>query len=163
MKLVRTSIFETNSSSTHSLTLCMKDTYDKWKAGELFYSVELDKFYSAEERKIAIKHNILDNMIHYDSKRLEDENGNYKGYEYSYTYKNITYDNREQHHTQENLDGITDEMVEQAIANSDIDWDEVPMSYKEWHDWLEHEDYYQEFTTPSNEIVVGFGYYGYDG
>ena len=35
MKLVRANIFETNSSSTHSLVMCTKETLDKWKNGEI--------------------------------------------------------------------------------------------------------------------------------
>lgn len=32
---IRRGVFETNSSSTHSITMCMKSDYDKWVAGEL--------------------------------------------------------------------------------------------------------------------------------
>ena len=35
MKQIRHSVFETNSSSTHSLTICTKGEYAKWKKGEL--------------------------------------------------------------------------------------------------------------------------------
>lgn len=35
MKQIRRNVFETNSSSTHSLTMCMKSDYDKWVAGDL--------------------------------------------------------------------------------------------------------------------------------
>lgn len=37
MKQVRRSVFETNSSSTHSITICTEDEYDKFKRGELMY------------------------------------------------------------------------------------------------------------------------------
>jgi hypothetical protein len=30
-------VFETNSSSTHTLTICSKDDFDKWKHGEVFW------------------------------------------------------------------------------------------------------------------------------
>lgn len=30
-------MFETNSSSTHTLTICSKDDFDKWKRGEVFW------------------------------------------------------------------------------------------------------------------------------
>lgn len=30
-------MFETNSSSTHTLTICSKDDFDKWKHGEVFW------------------------------------------------------------------------------------------------------------------------------
>lgn len=34
---VRRNVFETNSSSVHSLTMCTQSDYDKWKDGELIY------------------------------------------------------------------------------------------------------------------------------
>lgn len=34
---VRRGVFETNSSSVHSLCMCSKDDYDRWENGELFY------------------------------------------------------------------------------------------------------------------------------
>lgn len=34
---VRQGVFETNSSSTHTLTICSKDDYDKWKRDEVFW------------------------------------------------------------------------------------------------------------------------------
>ena len=37
MKQVRRSVFETNSSSTHSITICTEDEYEKFKSGELMY------------------------------------------------------------------------------------------------------------------------------
>ena len=38
METIRVGVFETNSSSTHSLTMCTREEYDKWKKGELLYS-----------------------------------------------------------------------------------------------------------------------------
>lgn len=37
MKQVRRGVFETNSSSTHSITICTEDEYEKFKRGELMY------------------------------------------------------------------------------------------------------------------------------
>ena len=34
---VRQGVFETNSSPTHTLTICSKDDFDKWKHGEVFW------------------------------------------------------------------------------------------------------------------------------
>lgn len=34
---IRRGVFETNSSSTHSITICMKSDFDKWKNGELVW------------------------------------------------------------------------------------------------------------------------------
>jgi len=34
---VRRNVFETNSSSTHSLVMAVKSEFDKWREGELYY------------------------------------------------------------------------------------------------------------------------------
>ena len=46
---VRKNVFETNSSSTHSITMCSENEYDKWKSGELFYKRCYEKFYTKEQ------------------------------------------------------------------------------------------------------------------
>lgn len=47
MKQVRREVFETNSSSTHSITLCMESDYDQWRKGEVLKSE--DSFITREE------------------------------------------------------------------------------------------------------------------
>ena len=37
MKVIRFGVFETNSSSTHSICICTQEEFDKWKKGELYY------------------------------------------------------------------------------------------------------------------------------
>ena len=39
---VRRGIFETNSSSVHTLCICSSDDYNKWKNGKLFYDLYND-------------------------------------------------------------------------------------------------------------------------
>ena len=34
---IRRGVFETNSSSTHSMTIVAKEDFDKWKKGELLF------------------------------------------------------------------------------------------------------------------------------
>lgn len=34
MRVIRRCVFETNSSSTHSIVMCSKEEYDKWENGE---------------------------------------------------------------------------------------------------------------------------------
>lgn len=57
---VRNNIFETNSSSVHTLTLCSQEDFNKWKQGELIWdygdeelvepdSIEKDEFYDEED------------------------------------------------------------------------------------------------------------------
>ena len=65
MKLqVRTGLFETNSSSTHSLTMCMKEDWEAFKNG--------DKIYDKWDEKLID----LDNIDEDD-----EEDGRYVTYE----------------------------------------------------------------------------------
>lgn len=48
MKQIRRGVFETNSSSVHSITMCMKSDYDKWVAGELYFDWYNDNLVSQE-------------------------------------------------------------------------------------------------------------------
>lgn len=41
---IRRGVFETNSSSVHSLTMCDKTEFEKWKHGELLFWKNQDKF-----------------------------------------------------------------------------------------------------------------------
>lgn len=36
MLQIRRNVFETNSSSTHSITMCSKDDYDRWINGDVY-------------------------------------------------------------------------------------------------------------------------------
>lgn len=48
MKTIRQGCFETNSSSTHSLTMCMESDYKKWKNGEMYWNRWNDELVSKE-------------------------------------------------------------------------------------------------------------------
>ena len=49
MKLIRRETFETNSSSTHSITMCKESDFDKWKNGEMYWDRWDEKLVSKEE------------------------------------------------------------------------------------------------------------------
>lgn len=38
MRQIRRNVFETNSSSTHSIAFATKSEFEKWRSGELFYN-----------------------------------------------------------------------------------------------------------------------------
>ena len=46
---IRNSVFETNSSSTHTLCICKKEEYDAWKEGKLFFDSLEDKLVTEKE------------------------------------------------------------------------------------------------------------------
>lgn len=89
---IRPKVFETNSSSVHSLVVCTKAEFEAFKNGELLYNNWYDKLVSLEEKN--------DNTFDYDEFQE-------RGYEYGKTYSH-------------------------------------------------------QFTTPSGDEMVAFGYYGHD-
>ena len=52
---IRRGVFETNSSSVHSLTMCMESDFNKWVAGELVW----DRW---EEELVSITDKIKESM-----------------------------------------------------------------------------------------------------
>ena len=49
MRTIRLGTFETNSSSTHSITMCMESDFLKWKNGEMYWNRWNDELVSKEE------------------------------------------------------------------------------------------------------------------
>lgn len=49
MRQARNCVFETNSSSTHSITMCMASDDEKWKNGELYWDRWNGKFVSKDD------------------------------------------------------------------------------------------------------------------
>lgn len=48
-KTVRFGMFETNSSSTHCMTMCSQEEYDSWKNGDIIYDRDYDRFVDIAE------------------------------------------------------------------------------------------------------------------
>lgn len=51
MKQIRCGVFETNSSSTHSLSICSEEEFNKWTAGELIRDAEDEVFIETSSLK----------------------------------------------------------------------------------------------------------------
>lgn len=96
---IRRGVFETNSSSVHSITMCMKSDFDKWKSKELVFDEWNDVLVPVTE----------------DIKKSMEEDG-----DQFLTYEQFFYD--------ENRFG--------------------------------YETFKEDFTTPTGEEVISFGYYG---
>lgn len=76
---IRKSVFETNSSSTHSLCIVSKEEYEKYKKGELIFDKYEDELVKLTEK---IKKNMLLEEEGGEDKCDEDyEEGNYETYE----------------------------------------------------------------------------------
>lgn len=49
---IRRNVFETNSSSIHSITMCSGDEYEKWKDGEMLFDCWNEDFVDANDPKV---------------------------------------------------------------------------------------------------------------
>ena len=67
MKTIRKNVFETNSSSTHSITVMSKEDYDKWSS---------DNYYWDSNNAILLTHEDMVNkyLSYYNLTEIDDEN-----------------------------------------------------------------------------------------
>lgn len=55
MRVIRLGVFETNSSSTHTMTILSEDEFKQWKDGDLFKYKWKEEFVSKEDSEKLIK------------------------------------------------------------------------------------------------------------
>lgn len=110
MLQIRKNVFETNSSSTHSITLCSQDEYDDWGAGKLLLNdgwwskdnasefkdkkfvtreqaediIKNDKHYSGEDLSKLTDKQLYDRYEFYTCDRYETENDTLEFFEEKY-------------------------------------------------------------------------------
>ena len=146
---VRQGVFETNSSSTHTLTICSKDDFDKWEHGDVFWLdndwgklqtgksfvtpeelEELTEKYNEEEQKRIDAGDEYAKVL--DMNKVLNERRDYDSWEDSY-------------------------------------WDTERSALEAYtmDDWYQRngdlETYERTFTSPSGDEMVAFGAFGYDG
>ena len=72
-KQIRRGVFETNSSSVHSLTMCSGEEYEKWENGEVLYWKWKNKFSTREEIIEELKNNSwISNVDWNDEDKVND-------------------------------------------------------------------------------------------
>lgn len=140
MKQIRKNVFETNSSSTHSLCICTEEQFADWKNGNCLYDYWNEKM---------VANHVLDE---YDYKAAKAE---YEANKSAY-YKDW-----------EDLPQNTkDEYVRSSNAYNER-YNRNSYDLLTFEDWknrdLDLEGYEEHFTTPSGDKMVAFGKYGYDG
>ena len=146
---VRQGVFETNSSSTHTLTFCTKEDYEDWKHGDKFWldndwgKLQTSKsFVTSEElEELTEKYN------EEEQKRID------AGDEYAKVL---------------DIDKVLNERRDYDSWN-DSYWDTERSSLEAYtmDDWYARngdlETYERSFTSPSGDEMVAFGAFGYDG
>lgn len=133
---IRRGIFESNSSSTHSLTMCSEEEFEQCKNGELLF----DEWGSES----FVKANSLSDD---DKKYAAQDYENHKD-EFSKDWSELSESAKEKYYTK------------YAKENNIVDED--AKTYDEWQDDC-LETFVDRYTSKSGDEIVAFGKYGYDG
>lgn len=134
---IRRCVFETNSSSTHSLTMCDEETFEKWKSGDLMFDEYAGEF--------------IDSVP-----ELSDEQKN--------EAKDYYESSMEKYWKQWN--DLTDLEKEEWYGKYSIKEGITPEDAVTYYQFM-NEEYLESFvdryTTKSGDKIVAFGQYGYNG
>ena len=133
---IRRGVFETNSSSTHSLTMCSEEEFEQWKNGELLF----EEWGSGS----FVKANSLSDD---DKKYVAQDYENHKD-EFSKDWSELSESAKEKYYTK------------YAKENNIVDED--AKTYEEWQ-YSNLETFIDRYTSKSGDKIVAFGKYGYDG
>lgn len=142
MLQIRDNVFETNSSSTHSLTIVPKSQFDEWCNNKviLFYK---------EENLFVTYDEAVDSVRKIDAEYADSPWYNPLD---SYYWKNGI-DNGIEY---KRIDDVPDELVLPYLAYNGY------YTYDMYDDDYEYEHFTQHYTTESGDEIVAFGYYGHD-
>lgn len=145
MKQIRKNVFETNSSSTHTLAICTEDEYKDWKDGKLLFNKWNETF---------IKNSI--NITKQDKVEAEERYNTYKGKYYKdwselteeerneYTYNYIAQQRRQEKSFSFEEDGLTYQEFMQDCSNGGLETET------------------SRYTSPSGDKLVITCAYGYN-
>lgn len=133
---IRRGVYETNSSSTHSLTMCSEEEFEQWKNGELLF----DEWGSESFVKA--------NSLSDDDKKYATQDYEIHKDEFSKDWSDLSESAKEKYYTK------------YAKENNIVDED--AKTYEEWR-YGNLETFVDRYTSKSGDKIVAFGKYGYDG
>ena len=132
---IRRGVYETNSSSCHSLTMCSEEEFEQWKKGEILFNRYENEFIKA--------YNLSDE----DKREAAQDYKDHKD-EFSKEWSELSESAKEKYYTK------------YAKENGIVDEDSK--TYEEWlHGNLNI--FVDRYTSKSGDKIVAFGKYGYDG
>ena len=133
---IRRGVFETNSSSTHSLTMCSEEEFEQWKKGKVLFDENYETFVKVSELSNKDKE--------YAAQDYEDNKD-----EYSKDWAELSETAKERYYTKY--------AKENDLINEDA------KTYEEYMRESDLETFVQRYTSKSGDKIVAFGEYGYDG
>lgn len=132
---VRRGVFETNSSSTHSLTMCSEEEFEAWKRGEvLFQEYGNENFISATK------------LSEHDKKMAQEDYEENKD-DFQKDWNDLSEDAKQKYYTK------------YAKENDIIDED--VKTYDQYMNDGDLETFVQRYTSKNGDKIVAFGEYGY--
>lgn len=145
MKQIRKNVFETNSSSTHTLAICTEDEYKDWQDGKLLFNKWNETF---------VKNSI--NITKQDRKEAEERYTLYKG-KYYKDWSELTDTEKEEY--------IYNYIADRRRQEKNLSFEEDGLTYQEFmqncnNDGLETET--SHYTSPSGDKLVITCAYGYN-
>lgn len=155
MKTIRNNVFETNSSSTHSLTIVPEEEFEKFKNCDLLF--DYCAFVSAEDEY----KNVMENLESCENNMSDDYRATYKT-ELTFEkfkevlsklcYSDLSYYHREgaREDIQTHYDAVKAALGEYIVTYRTMGGEE-------------YETFERHYTTKSGDKIVAFGYYGYSG
>ncbi len=144
MITVRHNVFETNSSSTHSITICTQKQFDDWKAGKCFFNVENDTFvYPSEDSVNRYRQEAIDQ---YKCQRDSDP--------YSVKWDMLSTESQEKYIAAH----VKYKLEQERSSYCSMSYDNYRHYHKEGCEYTE-----RFYTTEHGDKIVAFGKGGYDG
>ena len=137
---IREGVFETNSSSTHSITICSEKTFDEWTAkdSDIVYVGDCYDF-SFDGRDFVTKEEALEKAKEDNAKRISEG-------------KEPLYDVERFFDSDANLSSWSHQS--QAAEDCNI------YTFEEWREDEYLETYIEGYTTENGDKIVAFGKYG---
>lgn len=158
---IRAGVFETNSSSVHSVTICTQEEYEGWEDDRYYYN-NVDKTFSPvddyRQKQIEKMNKVRKSKSFKDcAKNSYEKNMN----KFSQPWNSLSAELKEEWYNQywrtneckaifdlEDEDRDDEEHMTRAMYNN---------NYVRVYDTFK-----QEYQTPNGEQIVVFGYWGYD-
>lgn len=147
---IRQGVFETNSSSTHSITICTQEQYNDWVAGKCKFDVYNNRWSETVEE--TPEDRVKGEAI-YNNRKLS----------YYKDWKDLDEKDKQRFIKEAIKERVNCEILGEKYDTKDYPYSNW-VSYTEWYNNNDGLEYYSEdFTTPSGDKMTAFGYYGYDG
>lgn len=133
---VRRGVFETNSSSTHSITMCSEEEFESWKRGEVLF----DEW---GEREFVSANNLSDSV-------KEEARQYYESHKDDF---------------QKDWNDLSEGAKQKCYTKYAKEIDLIDSDAKTYEEYMNEgylETYVNRYTSKSGDKIVAFGKYGHD-